>query len=227
MRVCPEVELRLGTPRESLRLVRRGDELRLLMPKSGADHAEAMHAYAAKRVAGLAEEELCGDVLKKNSPSCGLERVRVYDARGLPAKSGTGLFASALLRRYPNLPVEEEGRLSDPRLRENFVERVFAYHRLRSLFAGGWSFGGLEALHSENRGFAWANPRSRRSAYLSQPRHGVIRSWGDRPGRRGGMRGKNVSGSLDGHWVAAKTTRRKRAGAPVQRRQAPPPVPSA
>jgi uncharacterized protein YbgA (DUF1722 family)/uncharacterized protein YbbK (DUF523 family) len=149
--VCPEVEMGLGTPRETLRLVRIGDGIRLVMPKTGVDHTEAMHAYGSRRIAELAEEDLCGYILKKDSPSCGMERVRVFDAHGVPAKSGRGLFAEALLKYFPHLPVEEEGRLTDPRLRENFVERVFAYRRLRTLFAGRWKVGELVAFHTAHK----------------------------------------------------------------------------
>ena len=149
--VCPEVEMGLGTPRETLRLVRTGGDTRLVMPKTGADHTEAMRAYASRRIAELAEEDLCGYILKKDSPSCGLERVRVFDAHGVPAKSGRGLFAEALLQHFPHLPVEEEGRLTDPRLRENFVERVFAYHRLRTLFVERWKVGKLVAFHTAHK----------------------------------------------------------------------------
>ena len=149
--VCPEVELGLGTPRETLRLVRISNDIRLLMPKTGADHTEAMRAYVVRRLAELAEEDLSGYVLKKDSPSCGMERVRIFDAHGVPAKSGQGLFAEALLQHFPNLPVEEEGRLTDPHLRENFIERVFAYTRLRSLFSGRWKAGDLIAFHTAHK----------------------------------------------------------------------------
>jgi uncharacterized protein YbgA (DUF1722 family) len=112
---------------------------------------EAMRTYAIRRVAELAKEDLSGYVLKKDSPGCGIECVRVFDARGVPAKSGRGLFAEALLQHFPNLPVEEEGRLTDPRLRENFIERVFAYARLRSLSSGYWKVGGLVAFHTAHK----------------------------------------------------------------------------
>lgn len=149
--VCPEVEMGLGTPRETLRLVRIGRDVRMVMPNTGADHTDTMRAYAARRVAALAKEPLHGYILKKDSPSCGMERVRVFDAKGVPAKSGRGLFAEVLLRDIPNLPVEEEGRLTDPRLRENFIERVFAYHRLRLFFSTRWSVGGLVAFHTAHK----------------------------------------------------------------------------
>jgi uncharacterized protein YbgA (DUF1722 family) len=87
-------------------------------------------------------------VLKKDSPSCGLDRVKVYSAHGAPARSGQGLFASALQARFPLLPIEEEGRLSDPRLRDNFVERVFAYRRLQEFFASRWTVGALVRFHT-------------------------------------------------------------------------------
>jgi uncharacterized protein YbgA (DUF1722 family)/uncharacterized protein YbbK (DUF523 family) len=149
--VCPEVELGLGTPRETLRLVRISSDIRMIMPKTGTDHTDAMRAYAARRVRELAKEDLSGYILKKDSPSCGMERVRVFDAHGVPAKSGRGLFAEALLQHFPLLPFEEEGRLTDPRLRENFVERVFAYARLRSLFSGHWKVGDLVVFHTAHK----------------------------------------------------------------------------
>jgi uncharacterized protein YbgA (DUF1722 family)/uncharacterized protein YbbK (DUF523 family) len=149
--VCPEVEMGLSTPRETLRLVRIGEDIRMVMPKTGVDHTQAMTAFAKRRAQELEREDLCGYILKKDSPSCGMERVRVFDSNGVPAKSGRGLFAAALLGRFPYLPVEEEGRLSDARLRENFIERVFAFRRIRTLFAGRWKLGELVAFHTAHK----------------------------------------------------------------------------
>ncbi len=150
--VCPEVDIGLGIPRESLRLVRGGDgTVRMVANKSGADLTETMRTYAERRVTALEREELSGYVLKKDSPSCGMERVRVYGFAGMPERNGRGLFAEALIRRLPNLPVEEEGRLNDPNLRENFIERVFAYHRMRGLFATRWTVGALVAFHTAHK----------------------------------------------------------------------------
>jgi uncharacterized protein YbgA (DUF1722 family)/uncharacterized protein YbbK (DUF523 family) len=152
--VCPEMEIGLGVPRETLRLVHDGNashEARLVTNKSGIDLTEKMKVYAERRVIALGREDLCGYVLKKDSPSCGMERVRVYGTSGMPTRDGTGLFAAALVRRYPSLPVEEEGRLNDPRLRENFVERVFAYRRLRAFFASRWTLGGLVQFHTVHK----------------------------------------------------------------------------
>lgn len=149
--VCPEVEAGLGVPREAMHLHRVDDEVRLVGTKTGRDHTEALRHQATRRIAALKEGDLCGYVLKKNSPSCGLERVKVYGAGRVPAANGRGLFAAALRAAFPQLPLEEEGRLTDPRLRENFVERVFAYHRLRGLFRERWTPGRLVAFHSAHK----------------------------------------------------------------------------
>ncbi len=150
--VCPEVEVGLPTPRPSLRLERHGDEVRMVMPKQQRDLTRQMQAYARRRTARLQDQSLCGYVLKKDSPSCGMERVKIYPkTEGPAARTGRGLFAEALLRQMPNLPVEEEGRLHDPRLRENWISRVFAYHRLRGLWAGRWKLGDLVAFHTAHK----------------------------------------------------------------------------
>ena len=149
--VCPEVELGLGTPRETLRLVQLDDAVGLVMPKSGRDWTRQMRDYAKSRVAELAGEDLTGYILKSDSPSCGMARVRVYAPSGMPNRNGIGLFAQELLGRFPELPIEEEGRLSDPRLRENWIERVFAYHRLRVLWESRWSIGDLVNFHTAHK----------------------------------------------------------------------------
>jgi uncharacterized protein YbgA (DUF1722 family)/uncharacterized protein YbbK (DUF523 family) len=149
--VCPEVECGFGTPREAMRLVRVDNDVRLLTVRTAVDLTDRMAAYTRRRVAQLDAEDLCGYVLKKDSPSCGLERVKIYGTGGVPEKSGRGIFARSLVERFPSLPVEEEGRLSDPRLRENFVERVFAYWRLRGLFSGRWNLGTLVEFHTAHK----------------------------------------------------------------------------
>lgn len=150
--VCPEVEMGLGTPRETLRLVRAGQGVRMITTRTGVDHTDGMQVWSKARLEALAGEDLSGYVLKKDSPSCGMERVKVYGAPGgMPAKNGRGLFAEALLERFPLLPVEEEGRLGDARLRENFIERVFAFRRLKALFGPRWSLGQLVAFHTAHK----------------------------------------------------------------------------
>ncbi len=149
--VCPEVELGLGTPRETIRLERIGAETRLVAPKSGRDLTESMRAFTKARVESLAAEDISAYILKSDSPSCGMERVRIYAPGGMPARSGRGFFAEALLERFPNMPVEEEGRLNDPRLRENWVERVFAYRRLQQLWRSTWTVRALIEFHTAHK----------------------------------------------------------------------------
>jgi uncharacterized protein YbgA (DUF1722 family)/uncharacterized protein YbbK (DUF523 family) len=159
--VCPEVEMGLGTPRETLRLVRSSDArsgdasgpFRMVTTRTAVDHTDGMNRWSARRLEELARDEpdLCGYVLKKDSPSCGMERVKTYSDAGMPERNGRGLYAAALMRRFPTLPVEEEGRLNDPRLRENFIERVFAYRRLKNLFQPGWSLGALVKFHTAHK----------------------------------------------------------------------------
>jgi uncharacterized protein YbgA (DUF1722 family)/uncharacterized protein YbbK (DUF523 family) len=147
--VCPEVDIGLGIPRETIRLVQIGKQRRLVAPASGANHTDKMRRYAERKLRELMRLELSGYVLKSKSPTCGMERVPVYGENGMRLASGTGAFAEALLATLPLLPVEEEGRLLDLTLRENFVERVFAYRRMRDLFRAGWTRGGLVAFHTK------------------------------------------------------------------------------
>ncbi len=130
--VCPEVEIGLGIPRAPLHLERQGDELRLVEQGTGRDLCTAMRRFAARCVAELARQELSGYVLKSRSPSCGMEGVEVRGAGGETAAAGRGIFAAALLEAFPELPVEEEGRLRDAVARESWLERVLACHRSRS-----------------------------------------------------------------------------------------------
>lgn len=150
--VCPEVGIGLGVPRETVRLVQIGARVHMVGNKTGADHTAAMERFAARKAEELEALDLSGYVLKKDSPSCGMERVRVYNPEsGMPAKDGRGLFAVALMARMPLLPIEEEGRLRDARLRENFIERIFAYRRLKNLFAPRWTRGDLVAFHTAHK----------------------------------------------------------------------------
>ncbi|MBN2170899.1 MAG: DUF523 and DUF1722 domain-containing protein, partial [Candidatus Krumholzibacteriota bacterium] len=152
VKVCPEVELGLGVPRESLRLKRANGETRLVEGRSGRDHTGAMRDFCRRRVDELAPLRLRGYVLKKDSPSCGMERVRLYDRNDVPARTGIGLWVEALQARYPLLPLEEEGRLHDARLREHFVTRVFAHDRwLRLREAGGAAAADVVAFHTAHK----------------------------------------------------------------------------
>ncbi len=149
--VCPEVESGMSTPRETVRLVRDSDDIRMVAPKSETDYTASMERFSRSKVAALEKQNLSGFLLKKDSPSCGVFRVKVYDHNQVPSKTGRGMFAHRLLEKMPLLPVEEEGRLQDPRLRENFIERVFAYQRLRRLFDSRWSVGKLVVFHTQEK----------------------------------------------------------------------------
>jgi uncharacterized protein YbgA (DUF1722 family)/uncharacterized protein YbbK (DUF523 family) len=149
--VCPEVEMGLGIPRETLRLVGESEEPRLVFFKTGSNITDGMKAWAKVRLDALAKLDLLGYILKSDSPSCGMERVRIYRATGIPSKDGVGIFARALMDQFPLLPVEEEGRLHDLPLRENFVERVFCHRRWRDLIASGLTRGKLVTFHTAHK----------------------------------------------------------------------------
>ncbi len=149
--VCPEVELGLPIPRETLRLVEGDDGQRLVFSKSGEDITEPMLAWARNRVSQLEQENLCGFIFKAKSPSSGMERVKVYDRNGVPAKKGVGVFARTFMAHFPHLPVEEDGRLHDPHLRENFIESVFVFKRWRDVLAKGLDAASLVDFHTRHK----------------------------------------------------------------------------
>lgn len=149
--ICPEVECGLPTPRESMRLVGDPADPRLVATRTGIDHTARMKQWSRKRLEELAKEELCGFIFKKNSPSSGMAGVRIYTDAGKPAHRGSGLFAKAFMIHFPLIPVEDEGRLHDPGLRENFIERVFALQRWRQLSAEKRNPGRLAAFHAREK----------------------------------------------------------------------------
>jgi uncharacterized protein YbgA (DUF1722 family)/uncharacterized protein YbbK (DUF523 family) len=149
--VCPEEECGLGTPREAMRLVGSLDAPRLVTIRSGVDMTGRMLSWAKKRVVELEKEELCGFIFKSDSPSSGMERVKVYNEKGMPEKKGVGLFAGAFMEHFPLIPVEEEGRLHDPKLRENFAESIFTLKRWRQVREEKMSRSNLVAFHGEHK----------------------------------------------------------------------------
>ncbi|MCE9537404.1 MAG: DUF523 and DUF1722 domain-containing protein [Nitrospirae bacterium] len=146
--ICPEVEAGLGTPREAMRLIGDPHRPRLVTIKSGTDHTGAVEKMTENRIKDLEELDLSGYVFKKGSPSCGIERVRVYNEQGMPSRNGVGLFARAFIEQFPLIPVEEEGRLCDEPLRENFIERVFCYRRWQDLVQSGVTKQTLVQFHT-------------------------------------------------------------------------------
>ncbi len=136
--VCPELEAGLGVPRPPMRLVRDADGVRLVEIASGRDHTRALQRLTAARVRSLRTLDLCGYVFKKDSPSCGIARVKVH-AAGRTRRTGTGLYARGLRDAFPHLPIIDEAQLSDRAQREHFIERAYAYARVRALFRGRWT----------------------------------------------------------------------------------------
>ena len=148
--VCPEQAIGLGTPREPIRLVKKHDGVHVVGVKTVTrDVTEALRAYGEKMSRQMTD--ISGYILKRASPSCGMERVKVYSEEGMPVESGSGKYAEAFMAQQPLLPVEEEGRLGDPVLRENFIVRVFVYHRWQSLTGNGLTAQGLVDFHTDHK----------------------------------------------------------------------------
>lgn len=149
--VCPEAECGLGVPREAMRLVGDPEAPRLLTVRTHQDYTERLLNWARGRLEELAKENLSGFIFKSGSPSSGMARVKVYNAQGVPVKRGAGLFAARFMARFPLLPVEDEGRLHDPQIRENFIERVFTFQRWQELLAKKWTINDLIGFHTRHK----------------------------------------------------------------------------
>jgi uncharacterized protein YbgA (DUF1722 family)/uncharacterized protein YbbK (DUF523 family) len=149
--VCPEVEVGFGIPRETIRLEGRPEAPTLMTTGTRVDHTRRMLAWTEKRVRGLEKDGLCGFVFKKSSPSCGMDRVKVYNEKDRPVMKGRGMFARAFMDHFPLLPVEEDGRLHDSDIRENFIERIFILKRWRECLRDGRRLGNLVAFHTRHK----------------------------------------------------------------------------
>lgn len=148
--LCPEQAIGLGTPRPPIRLVSQHDQVRAVrLDDPSIDLTEPLALYAEKMARAL--PDISGFILKNRSPSCGMERVTVYTEKGPPRKTGHGIFAYHFMHQNPLLPVEEEGRLGDAVLRENFIERVFAYHRWQQLIQQQLSAKRLIRFHEQHK----------------------------------------------------------------------------
>jgi uncharacterized protein YbgA (DUF1722 family)/uncharacterized protein YbbK (DUF523 family) len=149
--IAGEFDGSLDNGGETIRLVRRKGGTHLVGSKSEDDHTVKMRRYAKHKSQELGKRDISGFILKKGSPSCGMERVKLYHSAGMPTRDGVGMFAEGLMESHPYLPVEEDGRLNDSKLRENFFERVFAYRRLRNCFSGRWTTGDVVAFHTAEK----------------------------------------------------------------------------
>ena len=149
--VCPEVECGLPVPRESMHLEGNPDSPHLVTSHTKQDMTDRMVRWAEKRVAEMEREDLCGFIFKSNSPSSGMERIRVYNEKRIPVKKGVGIFARIFMNHFPLLPVEDEGRLHDPELRESFIERIFTLKRWREALAKKESRGIVVDFHTKHK----------------------------------------------------------------------------
>jgi len=149
--VCPEVECGLGVPRESMHLEGDPDSPRLVTTHTKQDMTDRVVQWARKRVVELEKDNLCGFIFKSDSPSSGMERVKVYNEKGMPVKRGVEMFARIFMEHFLLLPVEDEGRLHDPNLRENFIERIFALKRWREILSKKESRGNVVDFHTRHK----------------------------------------------------------------------------
>ena len=150
--VCPEVECGLPIPREAMRLVGDPDQPKLIGRKTGKDYTEQMQKWIPARLDELEKLNLDGFIFKRMSPSNGMERVKVYSEKGgMPQHNGVGSFARAFMQRFPNIPVEEDGRLNDPRIRENFIQRIFIHRSWRRVTDENKTAHGIIDFHTHHK----------------------------------------------------------------------------
>ncbi len=157
--ICPEVEAGFGTPREAMRLVGDPRKPRLLTIKTERDMTKPLALFTERKLEALEHADLTGYIFKKDSPSCGVERVRVFNQHGMPSRTGVGLFAQAFIERFPLVPIEDEGRLCDPVIRDNFIERVFCYHRWKGMAQGRATRQAVVLFHTEHKYLLLAHSR--------------------------------------------------------------------
>ncbi len=149
--VCPEVECGLSIPREAMHLIGDSSAPRLITVRTNIDHTDKMQGWVNQKLKKLEQYDLSGFVFKSKSPSSGLKNVKIYQDNGIPLKNGMGLFARAFTEKFPYVPVEEEGRLHDSKLRENFLEQVFVYKRWQDYMADDSTLAGLEIFHRRHK----------------------------------------------------------------------------
>lgn len=144
---CPEMGIGLGTPRPTMHLMKKDNEIRcVVIKKNDSDATDRLRTYAERQN----HSDLCGYIVKKDSPSCGMERVKVY-AGEIPRREGVGIYTQTIMQNYPLLPVEEEGRLGDAGLRENFIQRVYVLYRWKRLLAEGLNPQSLTRFHARHK----------------------------------------------------------------------------
>ena len=163
--VCPEVGIGMGVPRPTIRLVKGEERISLVNPKNGEDFTDKMLEYSEIQSDYLMSIGISGFVFKKDSPSCGLERVKVYRGENPQAvRDGVGMFAKVFTTLYPHIPVIEEGRLTDPRQAEHFLARVHFFNDWQTIGESGWSASKIMKFHAEHKLFLLSRaPDSKRA----------------------------------------------------------------
>jgi uncharacterized protein YbgA (DUF1722 family)/uncharacterized protein YbbK (DUF523 family) len=151
MPVCPEVEYGLPVPREAMHLVGDPEAPRLVAVRTGTDQTEGMLKWVKGKLKTIEQSDLRGFIFRSRSPSSGIGGVTVYTHSGMPGRKGTGLFGGAFIRSFPLIPVIDDGRLHDPKLRENFIERVFVYRRWKKFLTRGAAVKDLITFHAEHK----------------------------------------------------------------------------
>ena len=173
---CPEMSIGLGVPREPVRLVDLGEEIKCIGTKTkDLDVTEKLIQCAHAQSNWL--DDVYGYIVKKDSPSCGMERVKVYK-NDMPERKGSGLYTHTIMTNYPDLPVEEEGRLGDAILRENFIQRVFIYARWQALFAEEFSLKNLNSFHAQHKYIFMSHSQS----LAKELGHWLAQAHGQEPG---------------------------------------------
>lgn len=153
---CPE-NIIFGTPRETIRLVKRDEQIRVVKSADKTDVTKELDDISKKCATQISNDDICGFILKSKSPTCGMERVKVYQEINAPSKKeGVGLFAKHIKDMYPFLPLEEEGRLNDPWLRENFLMQIFAYRHLHEFLKDNPSMNDLVEFHTSYKYLIYA-----------------------------------------------------------------------
>ncbi len=150
--ICPEVDVGMGVPRETVALYGTLENPKMITKRSKTDWTKKMNHYTKDRIHELTKENLCGYVFKSKSPSCGIGKVPIYSEFGSSRmRHGSGMFASSFVKVFPLVPVEDEGRLHDPVIRENFIVRIFCFHRLQLLVRKSFSIGSLVRFHTRHK----------------------------------------------------------------------------
>ena len=158
--VCPEVEVGMGVPRETVALYGDSEKPSMISKKTQTDWTKPMEKYIKSRINTLSADDLCGYIFKSKSPSCGMGRVPLYSEFGShKVKHGPGMFANAFINSFPLVPTEEEGRLNDPRIRENFIVRVFSFKRFNLLLNEKFSLGQWVKFHTQHKFLLLAHSR--------------------------------------------------------------------